>query len=97
MSCCINKFFSYFPIFNNNIRLTDEQYSKQLKLIANILIGLGALLFVLIISLSWNKIGVLSIGLSLSISVIPVMIGLLIRKQVKQNVFLRYRNDYHFV
>ena len=97
MSCCINKFFSYFPIFNNNIRLTDEQYSKQLKLIANILIGLGALLFVLIISLSWNKIGVLSIGLSSSISTIPVMIGFLIRKQVKQNVFLRYRNDYHFV
>ena len=97
MSCCINKFFSYFPIFNNNIRLTDEQYSKQLKLIANILIGLGALLFVLIISLSWNNIGVLSIGLSSSISAIPVMIGLLIRKQVKQNVFLRYRNDYQFV
>ena len=81
MSCCITKFFSYFPIFNNNIRLTDEQYSKQLKMIANILISLGFLLFIL----------------SLSISIIPVMIGILIRKQVKQNVFLRYRNDYQFV
>jgi|SaaInlV_150m_DNA_6_1039752.scaffolds.fasta_scaffold192245_1 hypothetical protein len=97
MSCCITKFFSYFPIFNNNIRLTDEQYSKQLKMIANILISLGFLLFILIISLSWSKIGLLSIGLSLSISIIPVMIGILIRKQVKQNVFLRYRNDYQFV
>tara|TARA_A100001015_G_scaffold299321_1_gene383226 strand:- start:1010 stop:1303 length:294 start_codon:yes stop_codon:yes gene_type:complete len=97
MSCCINKFFSYFPIFNNNIKLSDEQYSKQLRLIANILIGLGALLFVLIIILSWGEIGALSIGLSLSISIIPVMIGILIHKQVKQNVFLRYRNDYQFV